>query len=171
MGRFCRGGCAVLSHLVGVVAEMGRFCRGGCAVLSHLVGVGASRAYAERVTATLTVGSANLGVRELRLVGAGLLGMAAVWPAMPVHPPLTCPLRATTGIPCPLCGMTRAVVAAVHGDVVASVAYNPGGVLVVLLAAALLFLPRLRRVAISGWLVVAVGALLWAWNVTLNPTF
>ncbi|MCZ7535537.1 MAG: DUF2752 domain-containing protein [Acidimicrobiia bacterium] len=123
------------------------------------------------MTATLTVGPANLAVRELRLASAGLLGVAALWPALPVHPPLACPLRATTGIPCPLCGMTRAVVAAVHGDVVASVAYNPAGIVAVLLAVALLLVPRLRRVAISSRLVVVVGALLWAWNVTLNPTF
>ena len=39
---------------------------------------------------------------------------------LPVHPPLACPLLARTGIPCPLCGMTRAVVAAVHGDIIGS---------------------------------------------------
>jgi hypothetical protein len=111
-------------------------------------------------------------VRNLRYVGAAMLGAAAVWPLLPVHPPLTCPLRATTGIPCPLCGMTRAVVAAVRGDVGASLRYNPGGVLLVALAVV---------VAVVGWrwerfrlpalvLPIALG-LLWAYNVTLNPTF
>jgi hypothetical protein len=79
--------------------------------------------------------------RNLRLLGAAMLGTAAVWPLLPVHPPFTCPLRATTGIPCPLCGMTRAVVAAVRGDFAASLRYNPGGVLLVVLAI----------VAIAGW--------------------
>ena len=121
----------------------------------------------------LTAGatSATFEVRELRLLGAGALGLAAVWPALPVHPPLACPLRATTGVPCPLCGMTRAVVAAVHGDLAASLRYNPAGVIAVLIIVAFLVSPRVRRVSLPVWLLPAAGALPWAWNVTLNPTF
>ncbi len=62
------------------------------------------------------------------------MGAAAIWPVLPLHPPLACPLRSITGIPCPLCGMTRACIAAVHGHLGASLAFNPGGILVVLLA-------------------------------------
>ena len=76
------------------------------------------------------------------VVAAGLAG-AAVWPLLPVHPPLVCPLRAATGIPCPLCGMTRACVAAAHGDLLRSLAFNPAGVLVILAAVTVLVRPGL----------------------------
>jgi hypothetical protein len=36
-----------------------------------------------------------------------------------------CPVKAATGVPCPTCGSTRAVMAAAHGDLVAAFAYNP----------------------------------------------
>jgi len=106
------------------------------------------------------------------VVAAGIAG-AAVWPLLPVHPPLVCPLRATTGIPCPLCGMTRACVAAARGDLAASVGYNPAGILVVIAALALLIRPGLARRLLSPPVpLVAVGlALLWIWNVGFNPTF
>ena len=65
--------------------------------------------------------------RDLRVAAAGLVGAAAVWPFLPVHPPLACPLRAATGIPCPLCGMTRACVAAVHGHLGDVARVQPGG--------------------------------------------
>jgi len=115
--------------------------------------------------------SATLDVRDLRIIGVGVLGLAAAWPALPVHPPLACPLLAITGVPCPLCGMTRAVVAAVHGDLAASLRYNPAGLIVILVIVTLLVTPRLRRVTLAWWLLPAVGLLLWAWNITLNPTF
>ncbi len=113
---------------------------------------------------------AALDARTLRFLGAGMLGAAAAWPHLPLHPPLACPLRAATGIPCPLCGMTRAVVAAVHGDVVASLRYNPAGFVIVMVAVALLLAPRLRRITPPRWLLPVAGALLWAWNLTLSPT-
>lgn len=49
-----------------------------------------------------------------------------------------CPLRYATGLPCPSCGTTRAVVALLHGDVMASVGLNPFGIPV---TAILLFAP------------------------------
>lgn len=123
-----------------------------------------------------TATAATFGVRDLRLGAAGMVGAAAVWPVLPVHPPLTCPLRATTGLPCPLCGLTRAVTAAVHGDLVASLRYNPGGIVLVVLAVALLVTWRPgadpnRAVRVPTWLVLAVAGALWAWNLTFNPTF
>ena len=109
---------------------------------------------------------------ELRVAAAGLVGAAAVWPVLPLHPPFACPLRALTGIPCPLCGLTRACVAAVHGHLGASLAFNPAGVLVIAAALVALVRPQvLARVRMPAWVVlVAVGAL-WVWNIGFNPTF
>jgi hypothetical protein len=113
----------------------------------------------------------SLELRELRYAAAGMLGIAAVWPLSPVHPPSVCPLRSLTGIPCPFCGMTRAVVAAVHGHLATSLRFSPGGIVVVVLAIALLLGWRVERVRYPTWLPVVAFAALWAWNLTLNPTF
>ena len=110
--------------------------------------------------------------REVRLAAAGLFGVAALWNVSPVHPPLDCPLRATTGVPCPFCGMTRACVAAVHGNLMKSLSFNPGGVFVLALAAVLLFRPALlQRMSVPLWAAIATLGLLWVWNIGFNPTF
>ncbi len=110
--------------------------------------------------------------RDVRIGAAALVGAAAVWPALPLHPPFACPLRAVTGIPCPLCGMTRACVAAVHGHLGASLAFNPGGLLVVLLALAALIRPQwLVRARPPTWLMIGALGALWLWNIGFNPTF
>jgi hypothetical protein len=58
-----------------------------------------------------------------------------------------------------------------HGHVLDSLRFNPAGVLVALLALALLAGMKLERVRVPPWLLVALGALLWAWNLGFNPTF
>jgi hypothetical protein len=110
--------------------------------------------------------------RSLRVIAAGLVGVAAVWPLLPAHPGTVCPLRAATGIPCPLCGMTRACVAAVHGHLATSLAFNPAGILVVVAALIALVRPQvLTRIRVPGWgIAIAVGTL-WLWNIGFNPTF
>jgi hypothetical protein len=100
-----------------------------------------------------------------------MLGLAVVWPRLPVHPPLACPLRTITGIPCPFCGMTRAVVAAAHGHLVDSLRFNPAGIVVALLAVALIAGLRIERLRLPLWLVGTLVALLWTWNLGFNPTF
>jgi hypothetical protein len=109
---------------------------------------------------------------EPRVVALGLFGAAAAWAVSPIHPPLACPLRSTTGIPCPMCGMTRACAAAVRGDLVASVRYNPMGIVLLLCAAVVVLRPNvLVRLRPPVWAIVALGAAMWVWNVGFNPTF
>jgi hypothetical protein len=110
--------------------------------------------------------------REVRVASAGLIAVAAAWPRLPLHPPIACPLRAATGIPCPFCGMTRAVVALVHGHVGSSLAFNPGGVVVVVLALVAVLRPSwLARVRAPLWSLFAALGALWLWNIGFNPTF
>jgi len=110
--------------------------------------------------------------RDLRLAVAGAFGVAAAWPLLPVHPPLACPLRSLTGIPCPLCGMTRACVAAVHGHLGQSLAFNPAGILILVLAAVVLVRPSfVRNLRIPMWTLWAAAGALWLWNIGFNPTF
>lgn len=94
--------------------------------------------------------------------------------------PETCALKATTGVPCPGCGLTRSWVSAVHGDAAGSLGHHPLGWLVLLYAlaqgarhGAWLALPA-RRAAVErlgGRLdrgVIVLGALLLgAWIPTL----
>lgn len=39
--------------------------------------------------------------------------------------PIFCPFEALTGVPCPGCGMTRAILSLVAGDIGGAAAYNP----------------------------------------------
>jgi Protein of unknown function (DUF2752) len=114
-------------------------------------------------TATLVVLAAAAPFAIGRLVGGFLTGSGSefgehVW----------CPFRAATGIPCPLCGATRSVVLASHGDL-DFLSYNP--VWVVVLIALAVFgalaalagrgLPRPRPIVIRA-LVGTVVAVAWA---------
>jgi hypothetical protein len=121
------------------------------------------------MTAVTTPGTRT---RDVRLAAGALIGAAAAWPLLPVHPPLACPLRTLTGVPCPLCGITRAVVAAVQGRIVDSLAYNPAGIVLVLIGIAYVFRPALaRRIRPPTWALGASLGALWLWNVGFNPTF
>lgn len=114
----------------------------------------------------------RLHEREVRLAAGGMVAIAAVWPILPVHPPFACPLRSVTGIPCPFCGMTRAVVAAAHGHLGASLAFNPGGIFVLALAVVAIFRPAwLARLQVPTWSLFSILGLLWVWNIGFNPTF
>ena len=85
-----------------------------------------------------------------------------------------CVFRAVTGTPCPTCGTTRLCLAAVRGDVLAALRFNPlMFVVLVLLLALLVLRVGLRRVVRvdltvrQQLVVVAIGlavlALNWAW--------
>jgi len=114
----------------------------------------------------------RLHEREVRVAAGGMVAVAAVWPVLPVHPPFACPLRSLTGIPCPLCGMTRAVVAAAHGHLSASLAFNPGGILVLALAVIAILRPAWpARLQAPTWSLFSILGVLWVWNIGFNPTF
>jgi hypothetical protein len=93
-----------------------------------------------------------------------MLGVAAVRPLIPIETVPPCPLRTVTGIPCPLCGMTRGVTALVHGDVAEALLLNPASYLAVALAVLLLVQWRVKRVVIPTWVIVIVLATMWSWQ-------
>jgi hypothetical protein len=110
--------------------------------------------------------------RELRVAGGGMLAIAAVWPALPFHPSVACPFRSITGVPCPFCGLTRAVVAAAHGHLGTSLAFNPAGLVLLVLAAVAILRPALlTRLRAPGWALLTIVGALWLWNIGFNPTF
>jgi hypothetical protein len=109
-------------------------------------------------------GSTTVNLREGRVVGAAMLGIAAVRPAVPFEFVPPCPLRTITGIPCPLCGMTRGVTALVHGDIGHALFLNPGSLLVVAIAVLLIVQWRMKRVVVPVWAIVTVLAILWSWQ-------
>lgn len=91
---------------------------------------------------------------------------------LPWRPPTLCLLRGLTGIPCPFCGGTTAMVQLGRGDLLAALRASP---LVVLGAPLWVLWPRLRpalaarydadrlRIALVGGLLAAV-ALSQAWQ-------
>ena len=115
-------------------------------------------------------------VRVMAVLGAcAVVAAATVSPAQAADGPVVCPFRLMTGLPCPGCGLTRAWVFVLHGDLRHALAANPF-VLVTLPAAIALTVfvaaatlrrrpaPDLRpvlssvpaRLLLGGWLVFAV---------------
>lgn len=113
--------------------------------------------------------AASVDARPLRVAGAAVLGVAALRPVVG-DPGMPCPFRAISGLPCPFCGMTRGVTSAVHGDVVGAVLFNPGSVLLVIAAIALLVMWRWRRVTFPVWLPYAMFAALWSFELAKFAT-
>jgi hypothetical protein len=107
------------------------------------------------------VGEATvIDLRDARIAGALLLGVGLVLPVLPGHPGIVCPLRAFTGVPCPLCGMTTSVEDTVHLDVRAALAANPAGVAAVVAAIAIL-LVRPSRIRLHRLVPAAALATMW----------
>lgn len=100
---------------------------------------------------------------DIRIASAALLGLAAARAVIPGEPGLSCPLRALTGVPCPLCGMTTSVTSSVELDLAEAVAANPGGVVLVALAVAILLGPTRRLVVPTGVVYLALAAS-WVWE-------
>jgi hypothetical protein len=80
------------------------------------------------------------------VISASLLA-AAAWLRAFGLPPLVCPFHALTGLPCPTCGVTRALAALVAGNLGASLRLHPAVLPGVALAAAY---------AAYAWLVVGL---------------
>jgi hypothetical protein len=110
-------------------------------------------------------------------VGGITLGGAVAWLRLFGPPPLVCPFRLATGLPCPTCGSTRALAALVAGHLARSLALNPAvlpgcivavGYMVYALIVVVFRLPRIRFVLGPGdiraarWGVLAAAALLWS---------
>jgi hypothetical protein len=102
-------------------------------------------------------------LRDVRMSGLVLITAGAAVSATGIHPPLACPLRTLTGVPCPLCGMTTSIDAVAHGDVGAALAANPAGVLAVVLAVAVQFI-RVPRVVLPRIVSASVVAGMWVFE-------
>lgn len=109
-------------------------------------------------------GSAEIDLAPLRTVGLFLVPAAVALSVLPFDPVPPCPLRTVTGIPCPLCGSTRGVIAAVHGDLGRAVTLNPASIVVLVLAVLLVAAWRVERVRIPVWVVAAGFAVLWSYQ-------
>ena len=97
---------------------------------------------------------------ELRVAGGVMLAAGLTLPALPGHPSFHCPLRALTGLPCPLCGLSTSVEQTVRLHLGDAVAANPLGVLLVLAAFALLVV-RPVRLALPKAVIPTVLAASW----------
>jgi len=109
------------------------------------------------------------------VLAAVLLLSVFLEPTWVGHQPSLCVVRATTGVPCPGCGLTRSFVATAHGEFGSAFAFHPFGPLLFAACACALLLLGLRavtgrtplgrralaRLQPAAWAVLAVW-LVWA---------
>lgn len=107
--------------------------------------------------------SRKVEAADLRSAGMLMLILAFLRPLVPFEAGVLCPLRATTGVPCPLCGMTTSVTAAVHLDLSAAMTANPAGIVAVLIAAYLI-VRRPRYLVVSLPLIVLALGAMWVFE-------
>jgi hypothetical protein len=103
-------------------------------------------------------------LRDLRFAGAAMVAVGAARGVSHSSIGLPCPLRALTGIPCPLCGMTTSVSAAASGHIATAFFANPAGLVAVVVALALLAVPRRESVDLPRWVVPAALVFMWVWE-------
>ena len=99
-------------------------------------------------------------LRDVRRAGVALIAAGAAISATGVHPALVCPLRALTGVPCPLCGMTTSVEATLQGEPGAALAANPAGLLAVV-AAVLMLVVRWPRIVVPPAALIGILGGMW----------
>jgi hypothetical protein len=117
-------------------------------------------------TSTTLTARTPLRASAARAVGLALLAVCLGALHLPWRPPTLCLLRATTGIPCPLCGVTTATTELGSGAPVRAFAASP---LAVLGTVAIVLGPvtasRWRPGRRTVWTVVlTVGVLSEAWQ-------
>jgi hypothetical protein len=122
-----------------------------------------SQRVTQKVTQQLS-GHARIDLREVRIAGAAMLGVAAVRPLIPFEFVPPCPLKTVTGIPCPMCGMTRGVTSLVHGDFAHALLMNPASFLAVALVLLVILQWRTRKIVIPVWLIAVALGLMWSWQ-------
>lgn len=105
-------------------------------------------------------GMLELDVREVRLLAGLMIACGAARAAADTSAGLPCLLREATGVPCPLCGMTTSVTETVSFDFRDAVAATPGGVVLVVLAVALLVRPP-NRLRFPAAVLYSALAALW----------
>jgi len=67
-------------------------------------------------------------IRTAAVIGVLLAGGALVDPNRPLPVDL-CLFKHLTGMPCPTCGLTRAVCHALQGDLMTSLSFHPAGII------------------------------------------
>ncbi|NNC93496.1 MAG: DUF2752 domain-containing protein [Acidimicrobiia bacterium] len=94
-----------------------------------------------------------------------MLLLAFLRPLIPFEPGVLCPLRAMTGVPCPMCGMTTSVTATTQFDLAGAFSANPAGIVAVVAALYLLVRrPRYVRVSLPAVLVALVAMWIFELN-------
>jgi hypothetical protein len=109
-------------------------------------------------------------------IWAGVVALTALLGAWSHHEVLLCPFRRLTGLPCPGCGSTRAVLSMIHGDPLGALVWNPLITVALCLFAASLLLrvaagrklefhlgPRHNRIVLAG----VIGLLAANWTYVL----
>jgi len=95
-----------------------------------------------------------------------------------------CFFRNATGIPCPSCGSSRAVEALIHGDIAASILFNPFGIIIAFIMAILplwllydaiskksglyMFFEKINRFLGRKTVIIALVVIVvlnWSWNI------
>jgi len=89
----------------------------------------------------------------LTIFAAGL-----VWPILGAGIRVACPFRAITGLPCPTCGGTRAIVAFAHLDAAAALVANP-----------LIFVAACASVAVIAYAIASRTGLIPRISIALEP--
>ena len=113
----------------------------------------------------------------LRWLVLGCVGLAVFGIVLPFSPIPPCPLLTMTGVPCPMCGMTRSVRSLMRLDAGGALRFQPFGVVAFLgglVILSLWALPRTRSIdAVRVPVMVVFAAFLasWIWNIGFNPTF
>lgn len=106
----------------------------------------------------------TIELAPLRAAAGAMLAIAVVMPWLHLPNATVCPLKRMTGVPCPMCGMTRSVTATVRGNLDRAWMMNPAGIIIVVLAVVLIAGWRWRRLTIPAWTIPVVLGLMWSYQ-------